>query len=102
MLIYDKDKERGGGVLFKVEFVNAQTQEILREVPYKDENSILEMINMFNSKSENKNDTYLIDNQFRSLDAEYVTYSTYQEIDLTVYKLFFKVQLSENQFKVKH
>ncbi|MEH7441119.1 hypothetical protein V7201_02180 [Bacillus sp. JJ1122] len=88
--------------MFRVEFVNVFTQEILREVPYQDEKAILEIIDMLSSKPENSNDTYLIDSQFRSLDAEYVSHSKLEDDGVTVYKLFFKVQLSEKQLKLQN
>lgn len=86
--------------MFRVEFADSDTHEILREVMYEKEDAIKEIISMLSSKNTAENPTYLIDKELRSLDAEYVTYSTFNENGITVYKLFFKVQPSEKQFKI--
>ncbi|WP_102262865.1 hypothetical protein [Mesobacillus jeotgali] len=88
--------------MIRVEFANVYTQETLREISFKDEDQMKDLINLLASKPEDSNDTYLIDSQFRSLDAKYVTHSTYEDNGITVYRLLFKVQLSEKQFKVLH
>jgi len=46
-------------------------------------------------------DSFIIDNDLRTLRAEYVTYSMIHGSKETIYKIFFKLKLSEIQAKIK-
>ncbi|TDK55327.1 hypothetical protein E2K98_28580 [Bacillus salipaludis] len=78
--------------MFKMQFINADTQEILREVDYENTNIINSIIEQF--EEESVTDAFLMDSRMRLLKADYVTYSV---VGSNVYKFFFKVKLHDVQ-----
>lgn len=75
-----------------MQFINADTQEILREVDYENTNIINSIIEQF--EEESVTDAFLMDSRMRLFKADYVTYSV---VGSNVYKFFFKVKLHDVQ-----
>ncbi|MGG1400570.1 hypothetical protein ABE288_22510 [Bacillus salipaludis] len=78
--------------MYKLQFINADTQEILREVDYDKPDIINSIIEQF--EEESITDAFLMDSRMRLFKADYVTYSV---IESNVYKFFFKVKLHDVQ-----
>ncbi|RFU70360.1 hypothetical protein D0469_07095 [Peribacillus saganii] len=87
--------------MYKVQFVNAYTQDILREEEYKEIMLILEMVSSFEqNKDKNEklnNPSYIFDHQRRTWEAFYLSHVVVEEEKCRIYKLFFKVKMSEIQ-----
>ena len=86
---------------FKLEFVNAYTQEVLRENFYEDASQIQDIIKTFEGTVDIDEDTYIFDFQQRALVAEYQNHSAMGQGNTLTYKLFFKVRLSGYQYQIK-
>jgi len=86
--------------LYKLQYVNVHTQEILREQDYETKEVILSIIDSFEraKNSDLKSTCYIFDYRKRTLDAEFTSFNTYRDDDGTfVYRLFFKVKMAEVQ-----
>jgi hypothetical protein len=82
--------------LYKLQICNALTQEILREKTYKKPDLILSLIESGIKGQE----CFLFDEQRKTLKGTYVTHSSFNEGDTKVYKVLFKVKLSEIQARI--
>jgi hypothetical protein len=82
--------------LYKLQICNALTQEILRVKTYKKPDLILSLIESGTKGQE----CFLFDEQRRTLKGEYVSHSINMEADTQVYKVLFKVKLSEIQARI--
>jgi hypothetical protein len=92
-----------GGVfyLYKIQFCNVYTQEVLREEKYDKPDRILSIIEDMQKQVDSKLGLYLFDSQMRTLKAEYISHKMIHEGMTTVYKIFFKVKLNDVQAKVR-
>lgn len=86
--------------MYKLQFCNAYTQEVLREATYDSVDLIQSLIDSAQKNVGSGLDGFIIDNLLRTLKAEYVTHSMIHEENETVYKLFFKVKISEVQARI--
>lgn len=86
--------------MFKLQFINTYTQEILREIDYDRQDKIFEVINDMEKTREQGLDCFLLDSQKRTLQCEFVYYSKVEEDEIIIYKLFFKTRLATVQAKV--
>ncbi len=83
--------------MYKLQICNALTQEILREKTYKKPDLILSLI----ESGAKGQECFLFDEDLRTLKGEYVSHSIYmEETDTKVYKVIFKVKLSEIQARI--
>ncbi|MBT2700368.1 hypothetical protein QF028_003492 [Neobacillus sp. B4I6] len=82
--------------MYKLQICNALTQEILREKTYKKPDLILSLIESGTKGQE----CFLFDEQRKTLKGTYVTHSSFNEGDTKVYKVLFKVKLSEIQARI--
>ena len=82
--------------MYKLQICNALTQEILREKTYKKPDLILSLIESGTKGQE----CFLFDEQRKTLKGTYVTHSSFDEGDTKVYKVLFKVKLSEIQARI--
>ncbi|MBT2730306.1 hypothetical protein J7E63_26040 [Bacillus sp. ISL-75] len=82
--------------MYKLQICNALTQEILREKTYKKPDLILSLIESGIKGQE----CFLFDEQRKTLKGTYVTHSSFNEGDTKVYKVLFKVKLSEIQARI--
>lgn len=85
---------------YKMLLINTYTQEILRELEFDEEESIVEIIKGAETAREQKLDIFMIDGQKRTLACEFVYYSIHEGKKLTTYKLFFKTRLAPVQAKI--
>ncbi|UQZ76189.1 hypothetical protein C2I17_17395 [Niallia circulans] len=88
--------------MFILQFVDAYTQEIIREETYDKEDFIFEMIDSFHETCVKENDIILFDNKQRILDAKFISHKMIREADRKIYKLFFVVILSEIQAPINN
>ncbi|WP_226619761.1 hypothetical protein [Cytobacillus firmus] len=86
--------------MYILQFINTYTQEILRIASYDDPIQINRMIEGFKEASKIDSPAYIIDNQRRTLNAEYVFHNVITEGNDTIYKVFFIVSLAEMQAKI--
>lgn len=86
--------------MYKLQFVNAYSQEILREVDYDSTDHIKSIIDSM-EKRDSKLGMFLLDSKMRTLKAEYVSFSKIHKSKSTTYKLYFKVKLNDIQAMVK-
>jgi hypothetical protein len=82
--------------MYKLQVCNALTQEILREKTYKKPDLIYSLI----ESAEKGQECFLFDEQQRTLKGVYVSRSTFTEGDIIVYRMSFKVKLSEIQARI--
>jgi hypothetical protein len=82
--------------LYKLQICNALTQEILREKTYKKPDLILSLI----ESGAKGQECFLFDEQRRTLKGDYVSHTVLMEADTEVYKVLFKVKLSEIQARI--
>jgi hypothetical protein len=87
--------------MYILQFINTYTQEILREASYDNFNQITHMIEGFEKASKIDSPAYIIDNQYRTLNAEYMFHKVITEGSNTIYKVYFIVSLAEFQAKIK-
>jgi hypothetical protein len=85
--------------LYKLQIINAQTQEIIREKIFRKPDHILSLL-----ESAKKGQVcFLFDEDCRTYTGDYVSHSIFTEDDLEVYRMVFKLKLSEIQARVsKH
>jgi hypothetical protein len=83
--------------MYKMQFVNAYNQNVLREQLFKSPENILEMIMSFQKTTNDGLEIFLMDTERRFLECEYVLYRIVEEDKMTVYKVFFKVKMAELQ-----
>ncbi|MDQ6600746.1 hypothetical protein [Bacillus salipaludis] len=81
--------------MYKLQFVNAYTSDILREVDYEKPDIINSLIEQLEER--NSTDVFLMDSQQRLFRADYVSCKEVNEQDNHVYKFFFKVKLHNVQ-----
>jgi hypothetical protein len=91
----------GGALMYKMQLCNVYTQEVLREAVYDKPDMIHSLIDSAEKNVGFGLDSFIFDNQQRTLKAEYVTYSMIHESEATVYKIFFKVKLSDIQAMIR-
>jgi len=82
--------------LYKLQICNALTQEILREKTYKKPDLILSLL----ESAAKGQECFLFDEELRTLKGEYISHSIMMEADTQVYKVLFKVKLSEIQARI--
>jgi hypothetical protein len=84
--------------VYKLQFINALTQDILREEIFKDQKVILSMIKpMERNRDVDGLDLFLVDNRKRMLEGKFVSYTVGDEDGYIVYRLLFKVKLAKLQ-----
>lgn len=87
--------------MYKLQFVNTYTQEILREIDYERQDKIFEVINDMEKIKEQGLECFLLDSQQRTLACEFVYYSKHEEDGITYYKMFYKTRLAPVQAKIR-
>lgn len=87
--------------MYMMELVNVLSQEVLRRESYSKPDIIKTIIKSGEDQLNNKVKSYIIDENRKTLEAEYVTHSEKQEGENTVYRLFYKVKLSPVQAVIK-
>lgn len=81
--------------MYKLQFCNADTQEVLRETECDHPDRIFGLV-----KSAEKSlefDAYVLDRQQRLYDADYNSYSVIYDEHDTVFRVFFKVRLNDKE-----
>ena len=81
--------------MYKMQICNAHTQEVLREMDYDKPDYIFSLI-----ESAEKNvgqETFIRDNQNRTLKAKYLTYLVMHAGRIIIYKIFFKVAVKASK-----
>jgi 1-aminocyclopropane-1-carboxylate deaminase/D-cysteine desulfhydrase-like pyridoxal-dependent ACC family enzyme len=86
-----------GDLMYKMQFVNAYNQNVLREQLFKSSEKIMEMIMSLEKTTKDGLEIFLMDSEKRMLDSKFVTYKIVEEDDMTVYKVFFKTKIAELQ-----
>jgi hypothetical protein len=82
--------------LYKLQIINAQSQEILREKLYKKPDLILSLM----EDSEKGHECFLFDENLRTYKGVYVSHTCFTEGDMIIYKVLFNVILSEIQARI--
>jgi hypothetical protein len=82
----------------KVQFVNAFTQEVIREEELKDQR-IQQFIVDFEKTKKLKGEVLLIDHGLKVYEAKYISHTMYKEEDKKVYRLLFKAKKSHLKVK---
>lgn len=86
--------------MYKIQFINVFTKEILREATHNSVEPALRMIRNYNACQNHrpKGTIYLFDERKRTLDATFLSFDSYREKDGThVIRLYFKVKLAKVQ-----
>lgn len=91
----------GGVILYKLQFINTFNQEVLREATYDNTLTINRMLMGFEKASEIDEPTLIFCNKRKTWNAEYLFHKVVTEGNITVYKVFFIVSLSEVQAKIR-
>jgi hypothetical protein len=87
-----------GVIVYKLQFINALTQDILREEIFKDQKTVLEMIKpLERNRDVHGHDLFLVDNLKRMLQCKFVSYTVGDEADYIIYRLLFSVKLAKLQ-----
>lgn len=88
---------------YKIQFINAYTQELLREQIMETEHAEILIKSLVTPKHPKLKDepAYILDSQYRLLKADFVTHTSFIEDGINVYRLFFKVKLNEKQIPIK-
>jgi hypothetical protein len=88
--------------VYKLQFINALTQDILREEIFKDQKAVLELIKpLERNRDVHGHDLFLVDNRKRMLQCKFVSYTVGDEDDYIVYRLLFSVKLASLQPLIK-
>jgi hypothetical protein len=88
--------------VYKLQFINALTQDILREEIFKDQNDVLQMIKpMERNRDVDGQDLFLVDSRKRMLSGKFVSYTVGDEDGYMVYRLLFTVKLAKLQPLIK-
>lgn len=82
-------------LLYILQFCNAYTQEVLREVEYKNIERVYSFLNPFQDGTNQF--CYLLDSRQRLLQADFVSKTVIYQGNDTVYRIFFKVKLNDIQ-----
>lgn len=82
--------------MYKMQIINDITQEIIREKTYKKPDIIMSLLDSAVKGQE----CFLFDEQLKTYKGFYTTHTVINEGNDKVYKVFFKVRLSEVQAKV--
>jgi hypothetical protein len=84
--------------MYKIQFINALTQEILRVDTFKEEKAIQEMIKpLERNRDIHGQDIYLVDNRKRMLEGKFLSYTVGDEDGYMVYRLLFNVKFAKLQ-----
>lgn len=86
--------------MFRLQLVNVYTQEVLREQDYKNNETILNMIDSFEDEKDKEEECFIFDSGRRTLRAVYVTHNICNDDGVKVYRLLFKVKLNEVQVPI--
>jgi hypothetical protein len=87
-----------GVIVYKLQFINALTQEILREEIFQDQKAVLEMIKpLERNRDIEGHEVFLVDNRKRMLEGKFVSYTVGDENGYMVYRLLFSVKLAKLQ-----
>ncbi|MGY3718741.1 hypothetical protein ACWE42_24865 [Sutcliffiella cohnii] len=78
--------------MFKIQLVNAFTQEVLREKVFPDLKRISEIISTFEESQKIDEDFYLFDEGMNVYKARYISYQVIRDEEYKVYRLFFKAK----------
>jgi hypothetical protein len=81
--------------MYKLQFCNADTQEVLRETQCDHPDHIFGLVKLAEKSLEF--DAFVLDGQQRLYDADYNSYSIIYDEDDTVFRVFFKVTLNDKE-----
>jgi len=87
------------GNSFKLQFVDAHTQEVLEETSFDSVDPINEWIKALETSRNSEHVSYIFDNRGRTLVAEYVACSKLHNHHSSICRLSFKTRLSDRQVK---
>ena len=82
--------------MYKLQICNALTHEVLRVKTYKKPDLILSLI----ESGEKGQECFLFDEECRTFKGDYVSHSSLTEKDYQVYKVHFRLKLSEIQARI--
>jgi len=83
--------------IYKIQFINEYTQEVIRAATFDSPETILHMIKGFEKTINIDEDSYIFDSNQRAYIAEYLTHNKITEDNTITYNLFFKTRLSDIQ-----
>jgi hypothetical protein len=87
-----------GVIVYKLQFINALTQDILREETFKDQNAVLSMIkSLERNRDLDGQDIFLVDNGKRLLSGKFVSFTVGDKDKEIVYRLLFDIKLAKFQ-----
>lgn len=84
----------------KIQFVNAFTQEVIREEELKDQRIHQFIVDIEESKKL-EGEIYLFDHGLKVYQAKYISHTMYKEEDKKVYRLMFTTKISPLQVRRK-
>jgi hypothetical protein len=88
--------------VYKLQFINALTQDILREEIFKDQNGVMQMIKpLERNRDLDGQDIFLVDNRKRMLSGKFESYTVGDEEGYMVYRLLFQIKLTKLQPLIK-
>ena len=87
--------------MYKLQFVNALTQDLLREEVYKDSKMIFKVLKTVEDSRKNGMQSFMFDSQRRTQDIEYVSHTVLTDDRHTIYRLYFKVKLAKVQARIR-
>lgn len=87
--------------MLKVQFVNAYTQDILREDEYESLEKIENMITDFERVNQQGLEIFILDNRQRTLESKYVSHSILKVGRSKVHRMFFTTKLAPIQAKIR-
>lgn len=86
--------------MFKIQLVNAFTQEVLRENVFPDLKRIAEILDQFEESKKVDEDIFLFDEGMAVYRARYISHQIFREEEYKVYRLLFSAK-SPRKLKLK-
>jgi hypothetical protein len=80
----------GGAYMYKLQFCNVYSKEVVREANYDNPEIILNLIE--SEEINNNQENFIFGNDRKTLKADYVNHKVFDKDDVKVYKVFFKVK----------
>jgi hypothetical protein len=87
--------------LYKLQFINTYSQEVLREAAYENDAEINHILTSFEKASEIDEPTLIICSNRKTWKAEYLFHKVITIGNEITYMVFFIVSLSEVQAKIR-
>jgi hypothetical protein len=84
-----------------LQLANAYTQELIRQTEYDNPDAILSILESETHPKRKGIETFIFDDQKRTLTATFVTHSVINGDEDIIYRLLYKVKLSPVQATIK-